>query len=129
MTDGVTIKVLDAPEKKMPFGHRSKHHHSDLVYSKWVAVEGEKNGRYGRMVWKVLVNGRDANLTDLKGCARERHHRRPVGLSNGEIAIFIFGFMLKPKTRLQRRPLSKGVQNTLLGTCTLDDTDLGESNG
>lgn len=80
VTDGDTITVLDAgkvehvvrlagidaPEKKMPFGQRSKQHLSDLVYGKWVEVEGEKNDRYGRLVAKVLVNGTDANLAQVQ---------------------------------------------------------------
>lgn len=80
VTDGDTIKVLDAgkvehvvrlagidaPEKKMPFGQRSKQHLSDLVYGKWVEVEGEKYDRYGRLVGKVLVNGIDANLAQVQ---------------------------------------------------------------
>ncbi|WP_205853073.1 thermonuclease family protein [Polaromonas sp. AER18D-145] len=80
VTDGDTITVLDAgkvehavrlsgidaPEKKMPFGQRSKQHLSDLLYGKWVEVEGEKNDRYGRLVGKVLVNGIDANLAQVQ---------------------------------------------------------------
>jgi endonuclease YncB( thermonuclease family) len=80
VTDGDTIKVLDAdkvqhvvrlsgidaPEKKMPFGQRSKQNLSDLVYGRWVEVEGEKIDRYGRLVGKVLVNGIDANLAQVR---------------------------------------------------------------
>lgn len=80
VTDGDTITVLDAgkvehvvrlsgidaPEKKMPFGQRSKQHLSDLVYGKWVEVEGEKHDRYGRLVGKVLVSGIDANLAQVQ---------------------------------------------------------------
>ncbi|WP_305357082.1 thermonuclease family protein [Polaromonas sp.] len=80
VTDGDTITVLeagkvqhvvrlsgiDAPEKKMPFGQRSKQSLSDLVYGRWVEVVGEKNDRYGRLVGKVLVNGRDANLAQIQ---------------------------------------------------------------
>jgi len=80
VTDGDTVKVLDAekvqhvvrlsgidaPEKKMPFGQRSKQHLSDLVYGRWVKVEGEKTDRYGRLVGKVLVNGTDANLAQVQ---------------------------------------------------------------
>lgn len=80
VTDGDTVKVLDvskaehvvrlagidAPEKRMPFGQRSKQSLSDLVYGRWVEVEGEKSDRYGRLVGKVLVNGRDANLAQIQ---------------------------------------------------------------
>lgn len=80
VTDGDTIKVLDAanlqhvirlagidaPEKKMPFGQRSKQNLSDLVYGNKAIVEGKKNDRYGRLVGKVLVNGQDANLAQVQ---------------------------------------------------------------
>jgi endonuclease YncB( thermonuclease family) len=80
VTDGDTIKVLDtanvqhvirlagidAPEKKMPFGQRSKQNLSGLVYGRVAVVEGEKNDRFGRLVGKVLVNGQDANLAQIQ---------------------------------------------------------------
>ncbi len=80
VTDGDTIKVLDAgkvqhvvrlsgidaPERTMPFGQRSKQNLSNLVYGKWVEVQGKKSDRYGRLVGKVLVDGRDANLAQVE---------------------------------------------------------------
>jgi endonuclease YncB( thermonuclease family) len=80
ITDGDTVKVLDerrtqhvirlagidAPEQRMPFGQRSKQNLSDLVYGKYVVVEGKKNDRYGRLVGKVLVSGHDANLAQIQ---------------------------------------------------------------
>ena len=50
----------------MPFGQRSKQSLSELVYGKFAVVEGEKNDRYGRLVGKVLVNGLDANLAQIR---------------------------------------------------------------
>lgn len=49
----------------MPFGQRSKQSLSDLVYGKWVEVKSEMNDRYGRLVGKIIVNGRDANLAQI----------------------------------------------------------------
>ncbi len=80
VTDGDTIKILDAanvqhvirlagidaPEKNMPFGQRSKQNLSGLVYGKEAIVEGEKDDRYGRLVGKVMVNGIDANLAQIR---------------------------------------------------------------
>ena len=93
VTDGDTIKVLDAslvqrnvrlsgidaPEKRMPFGQRSMESHSDLVFGKQVQVEGDKEDRYGRLVGKVLVNGRDANLAQVK--AGMAWHYRGISLT------------------------------------------------
>lgn len=80
VTDGDTITVLDqsktqhkirlsgidAPEKGMPFGQKSKDHLSDLVAGKEVSVEATKVDRYGRSVGKVLVEGLDANLAQVE---------------------------------------------------------------
>jgi len=76
VTDGDTVKVLDgsnqehkirlagidAPERKQPFGQRAKQHLSDLVYGKNVVVEWHKQDRYKRIVGKILIGERDANL-------------------------------------------------------------------
>lgn len=80
VTDGDTITVLDqtstqfkvrlagidAPEKNQAFGQVSKKSLSDLVYNKQVTVDWQKQDRYGRIVGKVLVNGADANLEQVK---------------------------------------------------------------
>lgn len=80
VTDGDTVKVLDAsntqwkirlmgidaPEKKQAFGTRSKSNLSDLVFGKTVTVEYSKKDKYGRTVGKILVNGVDANLEQVK---------------------------------------------------------------
>lgn len=80
VTDGDTVTVLDianiqhkirlsgidAPEKKQAFGQRSKQSLSDLVFNKAVQVEATKKDRYGRELGKILVNGVDANLEQVK---------------------------------------------------------------
>ena len=80
VSDGDTITVLDtskvqhkirlagidAPEKAQPFGQVSKEHLSGLVFGKQVTVETDKTDKYGRNVGKVLVNGTDANLAQIK---------------------------------------------------------------
>ena len=58
----IRLAGIDAPERKQPFGQRSKELLSDLVFGKTVQVETEKADRYGRQVGKVLIDGRDANL-------------------------------------------------------------------
>lgn len=80
VSDGDTIKVLDggrrqhrvrlagidAPEKAQAFGQRSKQSLSDLVYGRQVTIDTRKDDRYGREVGKVLVDGRDVNLEQLR---------------------------------------------------------------
>ena len=62
----VRLLGIDAPEKKMPFGQRSKQHLADLVYRKSVIVEYSKRDRYGRTLGKILVGGVDANLSQIR---------------------------------------------------------------
>lgn len=62
----IRLTGIDAPEKKMPFGQRSREHLSDLIFSKDVQVETEKLDRYGRTLGKVLLDRNDINLAMIK---------------------------------------------------------------
>lgn len=80
ISDGDTVKVIDAsntqwkirlmgidaPEKKQAFGNKSKKALSDLVFNKQVTVEYSKSDKYGRTVGKIMVNGIDANLEQVR---------------------------------------------------------------
>lgn len=70
--DGDTIEILvnarparirladiDAPEKKQPFGQRSRQFLTSLVGGKEVSLSGDKHDRYGRILGRVFVKGRD----------------------------------------------------------------------
>jgi endonuclease YncB( thermonuclease family) len=61
----IRLAGIDAPEKKQPYGQRSKQSLSDLVFDKQVNVETDKTDKYGREVGKILVNGQDANLEQV----------------------------------------------------------------
>ena len=72
----IRLSGIDAPEKGnkkvpldvggQPFAEQSKRHLSDLTFNKQVTVEWRKMDRYGRTVGKVMVNGVDANLAQIK---------------------------------------------------------------
>jgi endonuclease YncB( thermonuclease family) len=62
----IRLSGIDAPEKKMPYGQRSKQSLSDRVFNKHVTVEYSKRDKYGRTVGKILVDGMDANLEQIK---------------------------------------------------------------
>lgn len=62
----IRLAGIDAPEKKQPFGQRSKQSLSDLVFDKVVTVETNKRDKYQREVGKVFVDGNDANLEQVK---------------------------------------------------------------
>lgn len=51
----IRLSGMDAPEKKQPFGQRSKENLSELVFGKPVAVEWAKRDRYKRIIGKVMV--------------------------------------------------------------------------
>lgn len=62
----VRLAGIDAPESRQDFGARSKQYLSDLVYGKPVILDGDKIDRYGRLVAKILLNGADVNLEQIK---------------------------------------------------------------
>lgn len=62
----IRLSGIDAPEKGMSFGQKSKQHLSDLVAGHVVTVETTKIDRYKRNVGKVLVDGQDANLAQVE---------------------------------------------------------------
>lgn len=80
MADGDTITVLDAnkvqhkvrlagidaPERTQPYGERSRESLDELVAGKTVIVETHKKDRYKRLVGKVLVDGHDVNIEQVR---------------------------------------------------------------
>lgn len=62
----VRLSGIDAPEKSQPFGNVSRQHLSRLVFEKEVTVHAYKTDRYGRTVGKVLVEGTDVNLEQIR---------------------------------------------------------------
>lgn len=62
----IRLSGIDAPEKKQAFGNKSKEALSALVFNKQVAVEFNKRDKYGRTVGKIMVDGIDANLEQIK---------------------------------------------------------------
>ena len=79
VSDGDTLRVLvgdqqikirlggiDAPESDQPFGQSSKRYLAEAVAGQIVVVEFEKKDRYGRVIGKVLLDGADMNLRQVK---------------------------------------------------------------
>lgn len=58
----IRLAGIDAPERKQPFGQRSRQTLADLLFRKQVEVMTEKKDRYGRTIGKVIYQGRDVNL-------------------------------------------------------------------
>ncbi|WP_426039705.1 thermonuclease family protein [Brevundimonas sp. DC300-4] len=57
----VRLAEIDAPERRQPWGERSKQSLSELVYGQSVEVVQTDTDRYGRVVAQVSVNGRNIN--------------------------------------------------------------------
>ena len=62
----IRLAGIDAPEKGQPWGQKSKESLSELVFNRAATVEWHKKDKYGRLVGKVLVDGKDANLAQVK---------------------------------------------------------------
>jgi endonuclease YncB( thermonuclease family) len=62
----VRLMGIDAPEKKQPFGQKSKKNLSDLSFGRTVDVIWLKHDRYGRVVGQVFVDGKDTGLEQIK---------------------------------------------------------------
>lgn len=69
-TDGQTIRIrflgIDAPEHDQAGGPASKAHLESLVAGRNVTVRYRNPDQYGRTVGKVLVDGKDVNLSQLQ---------------------------------------------------------------
>lgn len=62
----IRLAGIDAPERSQPFGKKAKQYLNKLVVNKWVCVNWNKKGKYGRTIGKVLIGGRDINLDMIK---------------------------------------------------------------
>jgi len=62
----VRLAGIDAPEKAQAFGNRSRLSLALMVYQREVTIKTDKTDRYGREVGKVLHDGEDVCLAQVK---------------------------------------------------------------
>jgi endonuclease YncB( thermonuclease family)/methylphosphotriester-DNA--protein-cysteine methyltransferase len=62
----IRFQGIDAPESKQSFGQKSKQSLSDLVFGKQVTVIYSKMDKYRRVVGKVMLDGKDINIEQIK---------------------------------------------------------------
>ena len=62
----IRLQGVDAPEKAQAFGQKSKQSLHQLIHNKQVSVEFQKKDKYGRIVGKVLHEGTDVCLEQIK---------------------------------------------------------------
>ncbi len=60
------LSGIDAPEKRQPFGNRSRLHLGALVFGRQVRADCPKTDRYKRAVCRLEVDGIDANLAQVE---------------------------------------------------------------
>jgi endonuclease YncB( thermonuclease family) len=62
----IRLTGIDAPESRQAFGNVSKQNLSRLIFGKLVIVEYSKLDRYGRVVGKVTLDGKDICLEQIR---------------------------------------------------------------
>jgi len=62
----IRLMGIDAPESYQAFGQKSKSNLAAMVLNREVHAECSKTGTYHLQVCKILVNGVDANLEQVK---------------------------------------------------------------
>jgi len=62
----IRLEGIDAPESHQAFGTQSKKSLSSMVFGKNVTVVYQKTDQYGRLVGKIVIDGKDINLEQVK---------------------------------------------------------------
>lgn len=62
----IRLSGIAAPDKAQPFGDRSTSNLSAMTFGRTVTAECGKRDRYGWEVCKILLDGQDVNLEQLK---------------------------------------------------------------
>ncbi len=62
----IRLGGIDAPESHQPFGQKSKTNLSALTYNREVVAECGKTDKYRWKICKILVDGQDINLEQVK---------------------------------------------------------------
>ena len=62
----IRLEGIDAPESNQAFGAQSKTSLSDMIFDKDVTVIYQKTDQYGRLVGKIILDGSDVNLEQIK---------------------------------------------------------------
>lgn len=71
----IRLSGIDAPEKGQAFGQVSKQSLIEQVAEQDVTVEWSKSDKYGRKVGKVLLDGQDINLEQIR-CGLAWHYKQ-----------------------------------------------------
>jgi len=62
----IRLAGIDAPESHQAFGEQSRQSLSEMIFGKDVSVSYQKVDQYGRLVGKIILDGKDINLEQVK---------------------------------------------------------------
>ena len=62
----IRLQGIDAPESHQDFGAQSKKSLSDMIFDRQVTAACDKTDQYGRQVCKIVFDGKDINLEQVK---------------------------------------------------------------
>lgn len=62
----IRLEGIDAPETHQAFGEQSRLSLSEMIFGKDVSVSYQKTDQYGRLVGKIVLDGKDINLEQVK---------------------------------------------------------------
>jgi endonuclease YncB( thermonuclease family) len=62
----IRLEGIDAPESHQAFGEQSRQSLAEMISGKEVTVSYQKTDQYGRLVGKILLDGRDINLEQVR---------------------------------------------------------------
>jgi endonuclease YncB( thermonuclease family) len=62
----IRLAGIDAPESHQAFGEQSRLSLSEMIFGKDVRVSYQKVDQYGRLVGKIILEGKDVNLEQVK---------------------------------------------------------------
>jgi endonuclease YncB( thermonuclease family) len=62
----IRLEGIDAPESHQAFGEQSKQSLSEMIFGKDATVTYQKTDQYGRLVGKIILEGKDINLEQIK---------------------------------------------------------------
>lgn len=62
----IRLDGIDAPERKQPYGQRARQSLADLAHGRAARADCPKVDRYGRAVCRVIVDGVDVGLEQIR---------------------------------------------------------------
>ena len=108
----IRLSAIDTPEKAQPWGQKAKESLSNMVFNRQVTVDWHKTDRYGRTLGKVIVDGVDANLGQIK--AGMAWHYKQYAKEQPEDDRVLYG-----EAENVARMLKKGLCGQIMTQCPL----------